>query len=119
MEFKTRKMISHKDLNSNETLFGGRVLGWIDEEAYIFSCCQLGTDKLVTRSMSRVNFIASARRGDIIEIGMEIVKFGTTSITFRCEVRNMRTEKIITRVDEIVFVNLGNDGKPKPHGKSA
>ena len=30
MIFRTRKMISAKDLNSNGTLFGERVLEWID-----------------------------------------------------------------------------------------
>ena len=55
-------------------------------------------------------------RGDIIEIGMETVKLGTTSIVIKCDVRNKRTEKTITRVNEIVFVNLGPDGKPAPHG---
>ena len=47
---------------------------------------------------------------------METVKFGTTSITVRCHVRNKRTEQVITSVEQIVFVNLGPDGKPAPHG---
>ena len=116
MKYFTRKMIAHKDLNSNGTLFGGRVLDWIDEEAYIYCSCQLNNDRVVTRSMSNIDFLASAIRGDIIEIGMETVNFGKTSITVRCNVRNKRTEKTITSVDEIVFVNLGPDGKPAPHG---
>jgi len=50
MLFRTRKMISAKDLNSNGTLFGGRVLAWIDEEAFIFATCQIGSEKLVTKN---------------------------------------------------------------------
>lgn len=118
MKYFTRKMIAHKDLNSNGTLFGGRVLDWIDEEAYIYCSCQLDNDRVVTRSMSNIDFIASAIRGDIIEIGMEVVKLGKTSITVSCNVRNKRTEQTITSVDSIVFVNLGPDGKPAPHGKN-
>ena len=79
MKYFTRKMIAHKDLNSNGTLFGGRVLDWIDEEAYIYCSCQLDNDRVVTRSMSNIDFLASAIRGDIIEIGMETVKLGHTS----------------------------------------
>ena len=116
MKYFTRKMIAHKDLNSNGTLFGGRVLDWIDEEAYIYCSCQLDNDRVVTRSMSNIDFLHSAIRGDIIEIGMEIVKIGTTSITIRCDVRNKRTEQVITSVEQIVFVNLGPDGNPAPHG---
>ncbi len=116
MKYFTRKMIAHKDLNSNGTLFGGRVLDWIDEEAYIYCSCQLDNDRVVTRSMSNIDFLHSAVRGDIIEIGMETVNLGNTSITIKCDVRNKRTEKTITSVDKIVFVNLGPDGKPAPHG---
>jgi len=116
VKYFTRKMIAHKDLNSNGTLFGGRVLDWIDEEAYIYCSCQLNNDRVVTRSMSGVDFNSSAIRGDIIEIGMETVELGKSSITIKCNVRNKRTEKIITSVDKIVFVNLGPDGKPTSHG---
>ena len=116
MKYFTRKMIAHKDLNSNGTLFGGRVLDWIDEEAYIYCSTVLNNDRVVTRSMSGVDFNASAIRGDIIEIGMETVKLGRSSITVRCDVRNKRTEKSITSVNQIVFVNLGPDGKPASHG---
>lgn len=116
MKYFTRKMIAHKDLNSNGTLFGGRVLDWIDEEAYIYCSCQLDNDRVVTRAMSNIDFHHSAIRGDIIEIGMETVELGTTSITIKCDVRNKRTEKTITSVDRIVFVNLGGDGRPSPHG---
>ena len=35
MKFYTRKMVAAKDLNSNGSLFGGRLLAWIDEEAFI------------------------------------------------------------------------------------
>ena len=114
MKYFTRKMIAHKDLNSNGTLFGGRVLDWIDEEAYIYCSCQLDNDRVVTRSMSHIDFLHSAVRGDT-EIGMETVKMGKTSIVIKCDVRNKRTEKTITRVNEIVFVNL--DRWKTSHGK--
>ena len=117
MKYFTRKMIAHKDLNSNGTLFVGRVLDWIDEDAYIYCSCQLENDRVVTRSMSNIDFKHSAIRGDIIEIGMETVAMGHTSITIRCDVRNKRSGKTITSVDRIVFVNIGPDGKPSPHGK--
>jgi len=32
MNFRTRKLIKPEDLNARGTLFGGRVLAWIDEE---------------------------------------------------------------------------------------
>jgi acyl-CoA hydrolase len=66
--------------------------------------------------MSEVNFISSAKLGDIVEIGCELVQFGKTSITIACEVRNKDTKKTITRIDKIVFVSLDENGLPTSHG---
>ena len=116
MNFRTRKLIKYEVLNARGTLFGGQVLKWIDEEAAIFCICQLSSRSIVTKAMSEVNFISSAKLGDIIEIGCELVGFGTTSITIGCEVRNKDTKKTIIRVDKIVFVCLDENGTPIPHG---
>ncbi|MDC0398737.1 acyl-CoA thioesterase [Alphaproteobacteria bacterium] len=115
MKFYTRKMVAAKDLNSNGSLFGGRLLAWIDEEAFIFSACQLKDDSVVTRYISNIEFLSTARIGDIVEIGMEVVDMGRTSITLACLVRKKGTDTIITQIDKIVFVLVGRDGKPKPH----
>ena len=116
IEFRTRKWVRPEDLNANGTLFGGSLLKWIDEEATIYAIVQMGNRRVVTKIMSEINFVSSAREGDIIEMGLTAVTFGRTSLTMRCEVRNMITHKSILTVDEIVFVNLGEDGKPSPHG---
>jgi acyl-CoA hydrolase len=68
--------------------------------------------------MSEINFASSARKGDIIEIGLEPIKYGTTSLTLKCEVRNKMTYDTIITIDTIIMVALGEDGKPKPHGKT-
>ena len=117
MNFRTRKMVAARDLNSNGTLFGGRCLEWIDEESFIFTSCQLESESVVTRSMSEINFLTTARQGDIIEVGMEATDYGHTSITISCVVRNMRTKQIITAVEKLVFVKVDENGRPVPHGK--
>jgi len=118
MRFNTRKWVKPEDLNPNGTLFGGQLLAWIDEEAALYTIIQLENAKIVTKYMSEINFMASAKKGDIVEIGMEITRFGKSSITMRCEVRNKMTHETILTVDNIVMVNLGPDGKPTPHGKT-
>lgn len=118
MNFYSRKLIKPQDLNAHGTLFGGTVLSWIDEEAAIFSTCQLGKGNIVTKYMTEIDFVGTAGIGDIIEIGMETVKFGKTSITVRCLVRHKFSKKTIIKIDEIVFVHIGEDGKPQPHGIS-
>lgn len=118
MRFHTRKLVKSEDLNTNETLFGGRVLAWVDEEAALYSIIQLENKRVVTKYMSEINFMSSAVQGDVVEVGIEVVKFGKTSLNLNCEVRNKMTHETIVTVDNIIMVNLGKDGKPKPHGKT-
>ena len=118
MRFHTRKWIKPEDLNPNGTLFGGRLLEWIDEECALYSIVQLENPKTVTKYMSEIDFRSSAHQGDIIEIGIEVEKFGTASLSLKCEVRNKMTRETIITVDKIVMVALDDAGKPKPHGKT-
>lgn len=118
MNFHTRKWVKPEDLNPNGTLFGGSLLAWIDEEAALYTVVQLENKHIVTKFISEINFISAPRQGDIIEIGIEAVEFGRTSITLRCEVRNKVTRENILTIDKIIMVNLGEDGKPLAHGKT-
>ncbi|AZJ35976.1 MULTISPECIES: acyl-CoA thioesterase [Tenacibaculum] len=118
MRFHTRKWVKPEDLNPNGTLFGGRLLQWIDEEVALYAIIQLEIPKTVTKFMSEINFVSSAKQGDIVEIGIDVVKFGTTSITLSCEVRNKITRKTIIAIDKIIMVSLDEEGKPFAHGKT-
>lgn len=118
MNFHTRKWVKPEDLNPNGTLFGGRLLEWIDEEAALYTIVQLENRHIVTKFMSEINFINAPVQGDIIEMGIEAIDFGRTSITLSCEVRNKLTRQDILSIDKIVMVNLGEDGKPEAHGKT-
>lgn len=119
MDFYSRKWIKPEDLNPNGSLFGGRLLSWIDEESVIYAMTRLGNNKhLVTKVMSEVNFISSARLGDVIEMGVGVIGVGKTSITLCAEIRNKVTKATIVSIDRIVFVNMGDDGRPAEHGFS-
>lgn len=118
MNFHTRKWIKPEDLNPNGTLFGGRLLEWIDEEAALYAIIQLENPRTVTKYISEIDFRASAKKGDIIEIGLEATKFGTASITLKCEVRNKMTRETIITVERIVMVGLDAQGRAKPHEKT-
>lgn len=118
MKFYSRKLIKPGDLNARNTLFGGALLRWIDEEAGIYAMTKLDSKEVVTKYMSEINFISSARQGDVIEIGLGFRAIGRTSISFSCEVRNIFTKQTIIKIDNIVFVHVDKDGKSKPHGKT-
>ena len=118
MRFHTRKWVKPEDLNPNGSLFGGRLLQWIDEEVALYAIIQLEIPKTVTKFMSEIDFVSSARQGDIIEIGIDVVKFGRTSITLNCTVRNKLTRKDIITIDKIIMVSLDDEGNPVAHGKT-
>jgi acyl-CoA hydrolase len=118
MNFKTRKLIKYEDLNSRGSLFGGQLLKWIDEEASIYTVCQLETNKIVTKLMSEINFMKPAYLNDIIEIGVDVVSFGRTSITLKVVARIKDTKNEILKIDKMVFVSIDENGKPIPHEKT-
>ena len=119
MKFYSRKLIKPEDLNANNTLFGGKLLEWIDEEAGIYAMTRLESNKVVTKYMSEIDFKSSAKQGDVIEIGLEFIALGRTSISFACEVRNLFSKKSIIQISKIVFVHVDENEKATPHGKTA
>ncbi len=116
INFYTRKWIRPEDLNANGTLFGGSLLKWIDEEATIYAIMQLGNPRVVTKLISEIDFVSSARQGDLVEMGLRATAFGRTSITMQAQVRNMITRSSILTISTIVFVGLDEAGRPAPHG---
>jgi acyl-CoA thioesterase YciA len=118
MQFHTRKWVKPEDLNPNRTLFGGRLLQWIDEEAVIYAIVQLENPRVVTKYISEINFISAPKMGDIIEIGINATEFGASIINLRCEVRNAVTREPILSIDKMVFASVNENGKPIRHGKT-
>jgi acyl-CoA thioesterase YciA len=116
MEYHSRRLVKPQDLNPRGTLFGGTLLAWLDEEAAIFTKCQLGTNLVVTKLISEINFLSPAFQGDVVTIGFEVVRLGTTSITLKCVAINQDTDKEIVTIDKFVFVSVDENGVPKPHG---
>ncbi len=118
MKFYSRKLIKPGDLNANNTLFGGALLKWIDEEAGIYAMTKLDSKQVVTKFISEIDFVNSAKQGDVIEIGLEYQAIGRTSITFSCMVRNVFTQKTIIAIEKLVFVKIDSQENPIPHEKT-
>ena len=119
MQFLSRRLVMPSDLNYANSLFGGRALEWIDEEAAIYAICQLDTNCLVTKHIGAISFESAALQGDVVEFGLATKKVGRTSITITCLVRNKITKKSICLADDIVFVKVDSlTRKPIPHGKT-
>jgi acyl-CoA hydrolase len=118
MRFLTRKLVQPGDLNANGTLFGGKCLAWIDEEAVIYAAIETRHKRVVTKSISAINFISPAYQGDVVEIGIALKRIGKTSITLEVQVRDLTSQKIIVNIDEMVFVCVDENGTPVKHSLS-
>lgn len=115
MKFLSRRLVMPTDLNSRGTLFGGRLLSWIDEEASVFAAVEAGADLVVTKYISEMDFQAPAVLGDVLEIGMEITSTTRVSITLRCQVRDLRSGREIVRIARMVFISVDKRGRPTRH----
>lgn len=62
-----------------------------------------------------MNFMTPAYQGDMIEIGVDTVSVGQSSLTLSCVVRNKDTKEELMRVDKLVFVAVDRQGRPIPH----
>lgn len=119
MRFLSRRLVMPNDLNFAGSLFGGRILEWIDEEAYIFAACQLDQKSLVTKHIGAISFETSAYQGDVVEFGLGVKAVGRSSVTVTCVVRNKQTKQNICLADDIVFVHIDPETRtPLPHGKT-
>ncbi|MDN7124685.1 acyl-CoA thioesterase [Pseudidiomarina terrestris] len=119
MRFLSRRLVMPNDLNFAGSLFGGRILEWIDEEAYIFAACQLDAKSLVTKHIGAISFETSAYQGDVVEFGLGVKHVGRSSLALTCVVRNKQTKQNICVADDIVFVHIDPETRlPQPHGKT-
>lgn len=118
LRFTVRKWVKPEDLNQHGTLFGGRLMQWVDEEAAILAVAQLGSIDVTTRHLSELDFLATASRGDLLELEYRVVAFGRTSVTMSCRVENAVTGQEVLTLDRIVFVALDSQGRPAAHGRT-
>ncbi|NCQ52135.1 acyl-CoA thioesterase [archaeon] len=116
MKNRNKRLVMSKDLNGANKLFGGTILAWIDEQAYIEVISLLNSQNVVTKFISAIEFISGATIGETVEITTELVSVGKTSLTLKIEVLNLSTHKTMAVVNEIVMVNVDKQGKPINHG---
>ena len=105
-----------RDTNPLGTIFGGVILGYIDQAGYV-EARRHGAHRWVTASVDRVDFKAPVLLGDIVSLYTRTDRAGTSSVTVRVEVEAERfltgdTIQVTTATVTMVAVNAA--GKPIP-----
>ncbi len=126
----------YEDLNSAGTIFGGKLVAWIDEGTAIFASCQMNARRIVTVKISELIFNQPAKLGDMLEIWCKVMKKGRTSITIQTLVTRrsfaddpeapksvindyaLKPGSEICRC-ELVFVCVNEKGTPRVWNKDA
>ena len=110
-----RVLMMPRDTNAHGTIFGGVILSYIDQAGAIEARRQ-GLQFMVTVSMDKVVFHEPVFVGDLVSFWTETVKIGTTSITTHvvCEVIRGGSKRVVVTEANVVYVNVGEDRRPKP-----
>ena len=110
-------MINHKlvvpgHLNHYGFLFGGNLLHWVDEYAWIATTLEYPGCNFVTIGMDKVRFIKSVREGSILEFKVEKLKQGNTTVSYLVSVYSLHTEMEGNLVfsSEITFIRIDENG---------
>src|SRR5512143_734997 len=107
------KLVLPEHLNHYGYLFGGYLLQWVDETAYIAASLDYPGSNFVTVAMDRVEFRKSIRQGAILRLEALRQRIGTTSVGYLVEVFDGPASAPVFST-QITFVGLGTDGKKKP-----
>lgn len=107
------KLVLPEHLNHYGYLFGGYLLQWVDETAYIAASLDYPGGNFVTIAMDRVEFRKSIRQGAILRFESRREHVGTTSVGYLVEVFDGPSPAPVFST-QITFVALGPDGRKQP-----
>lgn len=111
-----RKLVQPQHMNSQGSLFGGYLLAWLDEFAYITAQLEFPGRRFVTIAMNNVEFRHPIDSGQILRFAVNRSRLGTTSVQYQVEVFDDHGDRndLVLFATQITFVNLGDDGNKTP-----
>lgn len=108
-------LVRPEHLNHHGYLFGGIMLKWVDENAWMAASRDFPGCTLVTINMDACHFKHRVENGSILHFHMQAAKQGRTSVAYTVNVRadepgaKVEKEVFSTRV---TFVRLDDKGRP-------
>jgi len=114
-ETRQFKAIFPNTLNANETLFGGQVMKWMDEVAYI-TATRFTRQKMFTVNTENISFLKAVHTNSIVEIVGRVEKAASVKLRVKIEVyaENMYDRNRYKVVESVfVFATLDSNMNPK------
>jgi acyl-CoA thioesterase YciA len=113
----TTYICKKSDIGVHDNMFGGTVLGLIDQSAGAYASQICDTPRMVTVKIDGLTFENPVKVGNIIKVYCNVIEFGNTSLSIYVEVRkhNVYTGKqdVVIKTN-IKFVRIDEEGRPIP-----
>ena len=117
MELVTTYICKTSDNGVHDNIFGGTILGLIDQSAGAYAAQICDTPRMVTIKIDELIFKNSVKVGNIIKFYATVKEFGTSSVTLYMEVRkhNVYTgHQDVVVSTNIKFVRIDEEGRAIP-----
>jgi len=113
---ENHKLVLPEHLNHYGFLFGGHLLNWVDECAYIAATIEYPDSNFVTVAMDKVVFKRSVRQGTILRFIVEQVQAGNTSVQYVVHVYRGETwqDNDLIFSTTVTFVRVDEEGRKIP-----
>jgi acyl-CoA hydrolase len=113
---ENHKLVMPEHLNHYGFLFGGTLLKWVDEYAYIAAAMEYPGSNFVTIGMDKVEFRKSVRQGTILIFLVEPVSRGRTSLQYSVHVYRGDTREYDNLMfsTTVTFVRIDEKGEKTP-----
>ncbi|MAS92417.1 MAG: acyl-CoA thioesterase [Verrucomicrobiales bacterium] len=108
---QNHRLVLPEHLNQFGFLFGGYLLKWVDELAWMAASLEHPGCLFVTVGMKEVSFHKSVNGGSILRFESKKVRQGTTSVTYEVIVLRDSTEIFST---EVTLVHVDSSGQKQP-----
>jgi acyl-CoA hydrolase len=112
---KSRRLVRPEHLNHHGYMFGGTLLQWLDEQAYMAVADMVREDaNLVTVGIDNVVFQAPVKLGTVLVFETAIAHVGRSSLTVFVDVYYGRGVQQRVFGAYVTFVCIDENNKPRP-----
>ncbi len=101
-------LVRPEHLNQYGFLFGGYLLMWVDETAWLAASMDYPDSKFVTVGMDHVAFKKSVKNGGILRFTANLTKTGNTSLCYDVKVMDQAEEIFCTLVTLVRIDDYGS-----------
>lgn len=106
-------LVRQEHLSHHGSLFGGQLLSWVDECAWMAATRDFPEYSFVTRAMDKIEFKHPVKNGSILRFNSVNIRIGSSSVTYLVEVfEDDRTlgKEILAFSTTVTFVSVDNKG---------